>query len=99
MIPLLRDLCFAHRMFRVPDGFAVTFVRQHDNDWQQAQKHWEYIVHRVLDSKDVPARASAPEAMRIAVTGASTLLHDAHQQGVACFICLEEAYKSAGRQS
>ncbi|MEU5864435.1 MULTISPECIES: hypothetical protein [unclassified Nonomuraea] len=98
MIPLLRDLCFAHREFRVPDGFAVSFIRHHDNDWEQAEKHWEYSVRRVLDSKDVPTWVSTGQAMRIAVAGASTLLHEAGENGPVCFICVEEAHKSGRRR-
>ncbi|MEV4242045.1 DUF6313 family protein [Streptosporangium canum] len=99
MIPLLRDLCFAHREFRVPDGFAVSFVRQHDNAWAEAQKHWEDVVARVLNSRDVPTWVSAAEAMRIAVNGASTLLHEAHTRGLACIICIQKTPKSARRPS
>ncbi|MFG1825419.1 DUF6313 family protein [Microbispora bryophytorum] len=87
MIPHLRDLCFAHPEFNVPEGFAVAFVRLHRNDWEEAEKHWEFFVSRVLNSTAVPPRAEAAIAMRLAVTGAAYILSDTQQLGAPCYEC------------
>ncbi|MDN3354200.1 hypothetical protein [Actinomadura sp. DC4] len=75
-IPPLRELCFTRNGHRVPPGFAVSYVRAHGSEWLVAEEHWERLVAQVLRTKDVGRRASPGEAMRAAVTIASTLLSD-----------------------
>lgn len=76
LIPPLRELCFTRNGHRVPPGFAVSYVRAHGGEWAVAEAHWVRLVGQVLNTKEVGPRASPQEAMRTAVTIASTLLSD-----------------------
>ncbi len=74
LIPLLADLCFRQESFNIRNGFAESFVKLHDEDWNQAQAHWERIVEKVLNTDAVEPNASGGRAMCQAVEATVALL-------------------------
>ncbi|MEO3809996.1 DUF6313 family protein [Sphaerisporangium sp. B11E5] len=93
LIPLLSDLLFVHCGFVVPDGFAESYVKLHENDWNRAQDHWERFVQRVLDSDRVEPYAQGERAMKQAVAAASSVLHETPLQS-RCPRCVSERRRS-----
>ncbi|MFC3737412.1 DUF6313 family protein [Paractinoplanes deccanensis] len=74
MIPRLDHLC---NSFNVSADFVDRFVKQHGEEhWDLAEKHWEDIVARVLNTDAVDVNASRSRAVHQAVTAAVRLLED-----------------------
>jgi hypothetical protein len=93
-IPRLSDLCFARNTFRVADGFAVSFVKLHGEDWIRAERHWVRIVSRVLETDAIAPSAKADEALYQAVH-ASVALLDRTDLRDRCPFCPSDAQGEA----
>jgi hypothetical protein len=75
LIPRLEHLCFKNS-FNISAGFVERFVKQHNEDWQLAEEHWENIVGRILNTDAVDVNASRKRAVHQAVAAAITLLEE-----------------------
>jgi hypothetical protein len=74
IIPRLEYLCFSKNSFNIKSGFVERFVKQHNEDWGNAEKHWENIVALVLNTDAVDVNASRRRAMQQAVAATVVLL-------------------------
>jgi hypothetical protein len=86
LIPHLRDLCYRQNGYGSDPAFAEAFVKAHDNDWREAQDHWERIVEKVLNTDAVDVMASGREAIAQAVTFAAIVLGTTDLKSV-CPLC------------
>jgi hypothetical protein len=99
LIPRLDGLCFAKNGFSgVPEGFAVTYIKLHEEDWRAAQNHWELVVARVLDTDAVAPEADGRAAMSMAVSAAAILLDRIATGHGRCPICARSSASQAPPQ-
>ena len=93
-IPRLSDLCFTRNRFSVTDGFAVSFIKLHGEDWLLAERHWIRIVSRVLETDAIAPNATGDEALYQAVH-ASVALLDRTDLRDRCPLCSSHAQGEA----
>ena len=74
LIPRLEQLCFSKNSFNITGEFVERFVKQHKENWILAERHWENIVARVLNTDAVDVNASRRRAIHQAVTATVSLL-------------------------
>jgi hypothetical protein len=74
LIPHLRDLCYRQNGYGSDPAFAEEFVKAHDDNWREAQDHWELIVEKVLNTDAVDRSASGRQAVAQAVRYAGIML-------------------------
>jgi hypothetical protein len=89
-IPRLESLFYAGHGQSVPANFAQHFVEIHNRDWGVAQRHWEIVVERSLNSDAVERYAPPKVAMRQAVSTAATILTVATDEADRCPECVPE---------
>jgi hypothetical protein len=89
-IPRLESLFYAGHGQSVPADFAQHFVEIHDREWGLAQRHWEIVVERSLNSDAVQRYAPPKVAMRQAVSAAASILSVATEEAGRCPECLPE---------
>ena len=89
IIPRLEELRNPGNRFNVNGGFVERFVMQHGDDWGTAEKHWEMVVSKVLNTDAVDAGASPRRAIYQAVI-ASVVLLDGSALRERCPICPDE---------
>lgn len=93
-IPRLSDLSFTRNRFCIAEGFAVSFVKLHGEDWLVAERHWVRIVSMVLETDAIAPTASGDEAMYQAVQ-ASVALLDRTDLRDHCPLCPSDAQGEA----
>jgi len=76
IIPSLSDLLYERCGYTVASHFTPDIVELHGGDWVKAERHWEDIVARVLDTDAVDRRANGRRAIKQAVEAASAFLLD-----------------------
>jgi Family of unknown function (DUF6313) len=90
IMPRLEELGNPTNRFNVSGSFVERFVKQHSDDWGTAEKHWEIVVSRVLNTDAVDAGASPRRAIYQAVVATVTLL-DASALRDRCPVCPDDA--------
>ena len=72
IIPRLAQLASHSAGFEIPDEFVKGFVVDvHGGNWGRAERHWEYLVAKVLNTDAVDAHATRRRAIHQA--GAATV--------------------------
>jgi hypothetical protein len=85
LIPLLCDL-ESDESYGAPSGFVKRYTRVHNDDWRQAQDHWELVMALALRTDAVHPAAGGRVAIGQAARAASKILARAGKEG-RCPIC------------
>jgi hypothetical protein len=93
-MPRLNDLFKFNNRFNVDCSFVARFLKQHNDDWAAAEKHWEIIVSKVLNTDAVEPSASSRRAIHQAVV-ATVMLLDGTDLRDRCPVCPDDL--SSGR--
>ena len=103
LIPHLRDLVYQQNKWNVAADFAVAFVEMHasaddpEQQWPAAQRHWERVVARALDTDAVDRCANGDDALRQAVFAAAQLLNVYRLRHHHCPLCPRSLISGGGR--